>query len=150
LQAPILPPIAKLAVRHTGDDNPGMAKFLSQQWADDALAALNSSDDVRGATKGVQLCLQQVVTGAPDGEVSYWTKFEDGKVEGAIGSAPDADVTITQDYDTAVALNKGELNAQAAFMQGKLKVTGNMGKLLQNQGAMQAVGPVLAAIPVEY
>jgi len=127
-----------------------MAKFLSQQWADEVLGALNGSDDVRGAIKGVELCIQQVVTGAPDGEVSYWTKFDDGKVEGAIGDAPDADVTITQDYDTAVAMNKGELNAQAAFMQGKLKVTGNMGKLLQNQGAMQALGPVLASVPADY
>jgi len=127
-----------------------MAKFLSQEWADEVIGALNGSDDVRGATKGVQLCVQQVVTGAPGGEVSYWTKFDDGKVSGEIGSADDADVTITQDYDTAVAMNSGELNAQAAFMQGKLKVTGNMGKLLQNQGAMQALGPVLSSVPVDY
>ena len=127
-----------------------MAKFLSQEWADDVLAALNGSDDVRGAIKGVQLCIQQVVTGAPDGEVSYWTKLDDGTVSGALGEASDADVTITQDYDTAVAMNKAELNAQAAFMQGKLKVTGNMGKLLQNQGAMQALGPVLSSVAADY
>jgi len=127
-----------------------MAKFLSSQWADDALNALNGSDDVRGAIKGVELCIQQVVTGAPDGEVSYWTKFAGGSVTGAIGEASDADVTITSDYETAVAMNKGELNAQAAFMQGKLKVTGNMGKLLQNQAAMTAVGPVLATVAAEY
>jgi putative sterol carrier protein len=127
-----------------------MAKFLSEQWADDVLTALNGSEDVRGAVKGVQLCIQQVVTVAPEGEVKYWTKLDDGKVEGAIGEAPDADVTITEDYDTAVAMNKGELNAQAAFMQGKLKVTGNMGKLLQNQGAMQALGPVLSSVPADY
>jgi len=127
-----------------------MAKFLSQEWADEVRTALNNSDDVRSAIKGVQLCIQQVVTGAPDGEVKYWTKFDDGNVEGAIGEASDADVTIAQDYDTAVAMNKGELNAQAAFMQGKLKVTGNMGKLLQNQGAMQSLGPVLSSVQAEY
>jgi putative sterol carrier protein len=127
-----------------------MAKFLSQQWADEVLAALNNSDDVKGAIKGVQLCIQQVVTGAPEGDAKYWTKIDDGKVEGAIGDASDADVTITQDYDTAIAMNKGELNAQAAFMQGKLKVTGNMGKLLQHQGAMQALAPVLGSVAAEY
>lgn len=127
-----------------------MAKFLSQEWADEVLSALNGSDDVRGALKGVELCIQQVVTGAPEGDVRYWTKFDDGKVEGGIGEAADADVTITQDYDTAVAMNKGELNAQAAFMQGKLKVTGNMGKLLQNQGAMQSVAPALSSVAAEY
>jgi len=127
-----------------------MAKFLSQEWADEVRTALNNSDDVRSAIKGVQLCIQQIVTGAPEGEVKYWTKFDDGNVEGAIGEASDADVTIAQDYDTAVAMNKGELNAQAAFMQGKLKVTGNMGKLLQNQGAMQSLGPVLSSVQAEY
>jgi putative sterol carrier protein len=127
-----------------------MARFLTQDWADDVLTALNGSDEVRGAIKGVDLCIQQVVGGAPDGEVQYWTKIADGRVSGGLGQAPDADVTITQDYETAVAMNKGDLNAQAAFMQGKLKVTGNMGKLLQNQGAMQALGPVLSSVSVDY
>ena len=127
-----------------------MAKFLTEGWADAVLAAMNASEDVRSATKGVQLCIQQVVTGAPGGDTSYWTRFDDGSVTGAIGDATDPDVTISQDYDTAVAMTKGELNAQAAFMQGKLKVTGNMGKLLQHQGTMQALGPVLASVPTEF
>lgn len=127
-----------------------MPKFLTQEWSDAVLAALNASGDVKSATKGVELCIQQVVTGAPDGDVSYWTKFDDGTVTGSIGDAADADVTITQDYDTAVAMSKGELNAQAAFMQGKLKVTGNMGKLLQHQGAMQSLGPVLQSVQTDF
>lgn len=128
-----------------------MAKFLSDEWGDAVREALNGSDAVKDATKGVSLCIQQVVTGTPDGgEVKYWTKFDDGAVDGAIGEAPDADVTISQDYETAAAMNRGELNAQAAFMQGKLKVTGNMGKLLQHQGAIQALGPVLSSIDTEY
>lgn len=127
-----------------------MAKFLSKEWADEILAALNASDDVRSATKGVSLCIQQNVAGAPDGDTSYWTRFDDGTVAGAIGEADDPDVTISQDYETAVAMTKGELNAQAAFMQGKLKVTGNMGKLLQHQGTMQALGPVLASVETEF
>jgi predicted lipid carrier protein YhbT len=127
-----------------------MAKFLSQEWLDAARDALNGSSDIKSATKDVDLTIQQVVTGAPSGDVSYWTKFNDGSVEGALGDNPDADVTISQDYETAVALNKGELNAQAAFMQGKLKVTGNMGKLLQHQGVLQSVAPVMSSVATEY
>jgi putative sterol carrier protein len=127
-----------------------MAKFLTQEWVDAARDVLNNSDDVRSATKGVDLTIQQIVTGAPGGDSSYWTKFTDGSVEGGIGDNPDADVTISQDYETAAALNKGDLNAQAAFMQGKLKVTGNMGKLLQHQGVLQSVAPVLSSVPTEY
>lgn len=127
-----------------------MAKFLSEEWSNDAIAALSSSDDVKNATKGVDLTIQQVVTGADGGEGKYWVKISDGNVEGGLGDAPSADVTITQDYETAAAITKAELNPQAAFMQGKLKVTGNMGKLLQHQGAMQAIFPVLATLETEY
>ncbi len=127
-----------------------MVKFLSPQWTESVIGALNDSDDARQALKGVELILQQVVTGGPEGDVSYWTRFDDGKVEGGLGETEEPDVTITQDYETAVALSRAELNAQAAFMQGKLKVKGNMGKLLQNQSAIDALGPVMAEVKTEY
>lgn len=128
-----------------------MAKYLTDEWADEVISALNADDSVRSAIKDVELCIQQVVTDVPgQDEVQYWTKFSGGEVSGGIGEAPDADVTISQSYETAVSMNKGDLNAQAAFMQGKLKVTGNMGKLLQHQGAMQALGPALQSVETSY
>ncbi len=128
-----------------------MAKFLSEEWGEAVREALNGSDAVKNATKGVNLTIQQVVSDVPDqGEVQYWTKFHDGDIDGGIGEAAEADVTISQTYETAASMNRGELNAQAAFMQGKLKVTGNMGKLLQHQGAIQALGPVIQQVPTDY
>lgn len=128
-----------------------MAKFLSEEWGDEIRGALQSSDTVKNAIQGVDLTIQQVVTDVPDqGEVKYWTQFQNGEINGEIGEVDNPDVTISQNYETAAAMNKGELNAQAAFMQGKLKVTGNMGKLLQHQGALQAIGPVMAEVNTEY
>ncbi len=58
--------------------------------------------------------------------------LEDGKLlEAALGDKDDAEVTLTQTYDDAVKIAKGELDPNAAFMQGKIKVTGNMQKLMQ-------------------
>jgi putative sterol carrier protein len=125
-------------------------RFLTQDWATAATEALGASGDVRSATKEVDLTIQQVVTGAPDGEVRYFTRFDDGHVTVGIGEAEDHDVVITQDHATAVELNQGQMNAQAAFMQGKLSVGGNMAKLLQNQVAVQAVGAALAEVPTSY
>lgn len=127
-----------------------MAAFLTQQWAEDVVAALNGSDRVRSAVTGVDITIQQVVTGGPSGEVRYWTKLAGGSVEVAIGEAPDADITMTQDYETAIELNRGELVPQAAFMQAKLKVVGNMGKMLRSQDAVAALAPVIASVPAEY
>lgn len=128
-----------------------MAKFLTEEWGNAVREALNSNDTFKNASKGVQLTIQQVVTGVPDqGEAKYWSSIQDGSIEGGTGDAPSADVTISQDYETAAAMNRGELNPQAAFMQGKLKVTGNMGKLLQHQGVLQAMGPIMQQVPTEY
>jgi putative sterol carrier protein len=75
--------------------------------------------------------MQQVVTGAPDGEVKYYTVIENGKtLEQNVGEDPQADVTLTNSYDDAVKIMKGELDANAAFMQGRVKVTGNMAKIM--------------------
>ncbi len=112
-----------------------MPKYLSEEWAQQATAALNSSDAFKNAIQGVTLCVQQNVTGGPDGDKTYHMKVDGGEASMAMGEAETPDVTISQDYETAVAIAKGELNAQNAFMTGKMKVAGNMAKLMQHQGA---------------
>jgi putative sterol carrier protein len=121
-----------------------MPELLSKAWVEALCAALSASDD--SALRDVELTLQQVVTDAPGGEIAYWLALERGSATGDIGRAPGADVTFEMDHATAVALAGAELNHQAAFMQGMLRVTGNMGKLLQNQAALKVLGPVMASI----
>ncbi len=127
-----------------------MVRFLSAEWVQELVAALDGSD-VRSSVAEVELTLKQVITRGPDGEVSYWTSFSGGTVSGGLGEPPaPADVTITQDYETAVGLSRGEFKPQAAFMQGRLKVTGNMGKLLQHSHVLEALGPVMSSIGTDY
>ena len=38
--------------------------------------------------------------------------------------------TLSTTWDDSVKVAKGELDANAAFMQGRMKVTGNVGKLM--------------------
>ena len=64
--------------------------------------------------------------------------------------ASDPDATITNDYETAMAISKGELNTQMAFMTGKLKVSGNMAKLMMNQPMLTQFANAAAALDVEY
>jgi putative sterol carrier protein len=104
-----------------------MAKFLTQEWLDEAKKLAESQPERPGATAR----MQYVVTGGPEGDVKYYWILENGKLlESKLGELPDAEVTLTESYDDAVKIQKGELDANAAFMQGRIKVTGNMGKLM--------------------
>jgi putative sterol carrier protein len=122
-----------------------VAKFLTDEWALQASTACNGSDDVRNATRGVDLTLQQTVA-----DTAYTTRINDGTVAITIADAPDADIEIALDYETAAEMDCGDINPQAAYMQGRLKITGNMGKLLHSQDAVNAIAKVLATLETDY
>ena len=104
-----------------------MSKWLTQEWLDETKKMAESQPERPGASAR----MQYIVTGGPDGDVhSYWL-LENGKLqESKLGDLPDAEVTMTQTYDDAMKIQKGELDANAAFMQGRIKVSGNMAKLM--------------------
>ena len=104
-----------------------MPQYLTQDWLDEQRAIAQEFPERPGATAH----LQYVVTGAPDGDVKYYWVVENGNLQqSALGEDPDAEVTITLTYEDSVKIQKGELDETAAFMQGRLKVAGNMGKLM--------------------
>jgi len=125
-------------------------KFLSQEWAEQISAALNSSPEFRSAATSKAMGLQQVVKDAPEGEIRYYFALEDGDASIALGELTNPDATVEQSYDTAVAMSRGEIGASQAFMQGKLKISGNMMKLMQLQGVLGAMPAAVKSVPVDY
>jgi putative sterol carrier protein len=104
-----------------------MAKYLSQEWLDLQKELAQDFPERPGASAR----MQYVVTGAPEGDVKYFTAVDNGRiVENALGEDPQAEFTLTAAYPDSVKVLQGELDANAAFMQGRMKVTGNMGKLM--------------------
>ena len=104
-----------------------MPKWLTQEWHDETRRLAESQPERPGASAR----LQYVVTGGPDGDVKYYWILENGRlVESKLGELEDAEITLTQSYADAELIQKGELDANAAFMQGRVKVTGNMAKLM--------------------
>jgi putative sterol carrier protein len=103
-----------------------MSKWLTQEWLDEGKKLAETQPERPGATAR----MQYVITGGPEGEVKYYWVLENGKLlESQLGELPDAEVTLTQSYE-AMRIQKGELDANAAFMQGRVRVTGNMAKLM--------------------
>lgn len=105
-----------------------MTRYLTQEWLDETRALAADQPERPGASAR----MQYLVTGGPDGDVKYYWVLEDGKLlENQLGEIDDADFTMTLSYDDAVKVQKGELDPNAAFMQGRMKVTGNLAKLMQ-------------------
>ena len=124
-------------------------KYLSQEWIDAYNAAMDQ-DTVRGALAGKSAGIQMVISDSPQGEIRYWLRIADGSAEAGLGDLDGADVTIRQSYETSAQVNKGELDGQKAFTQGKVKIGGKMLKMMQLRGPLAQVQIALAAIDTEY
>ena len=117
--------------------------FLSDEWITEArkirAEVPASPADDEPAANAVRM--NQVITDVPfgDGTINAHMDTSSGEMEMDTGHIDGADLTVTLDYDTAKAIFV-EGNPQAgmqAFMAGKIKVQGDMTKLM----AMQAAPP---------
>src|SRR5882724_460391 len=104
-----------------------MPQYLSQEWLDEFRTMAEDQPVRPGATVKVQY----VATGGPDGDVNYYWVLDEGKIlEAKLGTIPDADFTMTTSYDDAAKVQRGDIDATAAFMQGRMKVAGNMARMM--------------------
>jgi putative sterol carrier protein len=67
-----------------------------------------------------------------DGAGQWKVDVDDGKVSVTEGGG-DADTTISASEETFQKIAKGEQNATAAYMTGKLKIKGDMGAAMKLQ-----------------
>jgi len=106
-----------------------MYQYLTQEWLDAGRELAQEFPERAGATAR----LQYQVSGTPAGDVHYYWVVENGKLlESNLGDDADAEITLSMSYEDAVKMQRGELDPNAAFMQGRIKVVpgSNMGKLM--------------------
>jgi putative sterol carrier protein len=115
--------------------------FLSDEWIEAAreIRARHANDDREMATR---ITMNQIVTEVPFGEgtIESYVDTTDGALVLELGQLDAADVTITTDYDTARAIfvDQNFEVAMQAFMTGRIRVQGDMMKLLGLQAALPA------------
>jgi putative sterol carrier protein len=123
-------------------------QFLSPEWMDAARAIREKYADQAPPMAHV-IRMNQVITGAPfdEGEVRLYMDTSDGNMVMELGELEAPDVTITTDYDTArkIFVDQDPQAGMQAFMSGKVKVQGDMTKLMMLQaGAPNEVAKSIA------
>ena len=104
-----------------------MALYLSQSWHDRARELAGTFPE----HPGLSVRMACVVSGGPDGDLRYFQITENGRVVAqALGDCENPDFTFTVSWADSVSVQKGELDPNVAFMQGRMKVSGNMGKVM--------------------
>lgn len=87
---------------------------------------------------GVTGTIQFDLSGDQGGQ--WYVRVQDGKVEVAQGAADPATLTVSASAADYVEIASGKSNPQMAFMQGKLKLKGDMGLAMRLQGLFKPVG----------
>ena len=116
------------------------SKFLSDEWMTEA-KKIREEFAGKGTPPAHAVRMNQIITDVPfgDGTINAHLDTSGGEAELDVGHLENPDLTVTLDYETAKAIIV-DGNPQAgmqAFMAGKIKVQGDMTKLM----AMQS-GPV--------
>jgi putative sterol carrier protein len=128
-------------------------KYLSPEWAQEATKRLKEQLTPE-RMKHLTSSMLTVYTNCPDGQDrAVYYQITDGIVDTVTlcdETLPQAEFTITGDYETFAKISRSELKARAALMSGKMILKGNLVKALRLAPVVDRLNEVLATIPAEY
>ncbi len=115
--------------------------FLSPAWLEQLTAAAGG-----GAKGSGSAVVQLVVAGGPNGDVAFVLDVGPGSFGARPGRDPEAVVTLTQSWETAWRIHRGELSAPEAFRAGLVKVRGDAAPLVDLAASLSPLGPAVATL----
>lgn len=119
--------------------------YLSDEWFAAASAAIAASTELRAASHGVRLTLQQSVIDG-DNTIVWHIHFADGEVGLHRGETPSPSVTFSCERRIAESIQSGQQSAQSAFMAGNLRLGGDVRLLLANSELLASLHDALAPL----
>jgi hypothetical protein len=108
--------------------SPRQAFMIAIPWG------IEADPDTASTLAGVEGSVGWVIEG--EGGGSYVLTFSGGKIKVEEKPATDATAVVTLDMNTWKELTARETNPQAAFMAGKVQISGDLSLLMQIQGAL--------------
>ena len=113
--------------------------FLSDDWMT-AARAIRAKYEGQTPKIAASIRINQVITEVPfgSGEVKSFIDTSSGDMKMELGELESPDATVTTDWATARAMFAlgDQAAAMQAFMSGKIKVTGDMMKIMSMQTAV--------------
>ena len=115
--------------------------FLSPEWVSAARAIREKyADEASRVTTSIRM--NQIITDAPFGDsaIEIFVDSSSGSVELEFGSLDQPDLIVTTDYETArsILVEQDAAAAMQAFMTGRIKVEGDLTKMMAMQMSMPA------------
>jgi len=113
--------------------------FLSSEWMDAARAIREKyADEVPDIPTVIKINLSVVDVPFDDDTVDAYFDTSSGSLQLELGELDEPDATITTDYETAQALfvEQDQAMAMQSFLEGKIKVQGDMMKMMAMQTAI--------------
>jgi hypothetical protein len=126
-----------------------MPEYLTDAWAA-ALSDAAAGDAALPALVGnVSSTVAVDVPDAPAGRVRVIYAFA-GRTARVYLAPDEADAVLETDYATVVSMARGDLGPMAAYSKGKVKLSGNPGKVLPVLRAIERVNALNASIGTTF
>ena len=99
----------------TVEDYPDLLEFLKQ--------VSKENDDLKEELEDMDIVVQMVIT---DKDKKFWLKAQEGSVDAGEGDVDNPSFTFSANYEVAVGMLTGEVDATSAYMAGDITVEGNL------------------------
>ena len=127
-------------------DTATCATSASRGSASSPRGGAESESTRAGSPQDHAIGVTQVVSDGPEGDVTYHLQVGDGEARSAPGRPTPSTCAWSRTGTTAVAVATGELNAQEAFVTGRIRFYGDQQVLIDSQPVFAALDNVFSTV----
>lgn len=122
-----------------------MPAFLSDAWLERLDAAARAAG-VRGEPLTIEHCIRPASGTDEQTPIRYHVSIDPSGARVRAGAAAAPTITFEHDRDTARAIAEGELRAQRAVIEGRVKVSGDVMALIDRREDLGRLDEAFAAV----